>query len=373
MDLESLTANLRRIRSERDYSQADLAERAGLSKQGYHLIESGVSEPRSSTLSALARALRVPLAELLRPVEKLEHVRFRSEEPLRTRPAVEARVAAWLHDYRELEQIVGCEQQPPPKLKAHEAASPELAAVAARRRLGVAPGEPIRDACGLLEDNGVKVGTIPFATSRFFGLSIGPGGGGPAIVVNTWERITVERWIFTLAHELGHLMLHLGDYDASERDEDPAHEREADLFAACFLVPRDVFEKEWEQSRGLDIIDRVMKAKRMFRVSWRTILHRATELGDETAWGRFHGAYERKHGSLLERTEEPRALGSGDFRPSPATREPKGLDEADFREDRLMRLVRDAVEREHISLSRAAEILRMSLSDVRALSAGWGG
>ena len=88
---------------------------------------------------------------------------------------------------------------------------------------------------------------------------------------------------------------------------------------------------------------------------------------------RFHEAYERKHRTALERTDEPGPLGSDDFRPSPAAREPKALDEADFREDRLMRLVRQAVEQGKISLPRAAEILRMSLSDVRALSASWGG
>jgi hypothetical protein len=31
--------------------------------------------------------------------------------------------------------------------------------------------------------------------------------GGPAVVVNVWGRLSVERWIFTAAHELGHLMI----------------------------------------------------------------------------------------------------------------------------------------------------------------------
>ena len=40
-------------------------------------------------------------------------------------------------------------------------------------------------------------------------------------------------------------------------------------------------------------------------------------------------------------------------------------------EDRLARLVRRAVEEEQISLSRAAEILRLSTRDMRAIAAGW--
>jgi len=34
-----------------------------------------------------------------------------------------------------------------------------------------------------------------------------------------WERLSVERWIFTAAHELGHLLLHLDAYDVSKTDD----------------------------------------------------------------------------------------------------------------------------------------------------------
>ena len=371
MSFEALPENLRRLRMERKLSQAALARLAGLSKQGVQLVEAGSSEPRTSTALALAKALKVPLADLLRPVAKLEHVRFRSEEPLRTRAAVEARVSSWLRDYSELEDLLGARTEW--KLPAATAADrdPRRVAEAARSALGLGPKDVIRDACGLLEDQGIKVGAVPFATNRFFGLSIGPGGGGPAVVVNVWKRITVERWIFTLAHELGHLLLHLGDYDLAVREEDPGHEREADVFASTFLMPDEAFRKEWDEARGLDVVERVMKVKRMFRVSWRTVLHRAVEAGDEAAWDRFRNEYKRQTGSELERTDEPEALSPRQFRLTPSEREPRGLDEHDFREDRLRRLVRDAVEREVISLSRAAEILRIPLSEARALSASW--
>ena len=369
MGLDSVAANLLRLRTERDLTQPALAELAGISKQGYQLIESGAVEPRSSTLEALARALKVPLADLLRPVAHLAHVRFRSEEPLRTRAAIEARVASWLRDYTEIEELLG--RQRPWRLGDVRGATPAAVAAEARRRLGLAPSDSIRDPCGLFEDNGIKVGAVPFATSRFFGLSIGPGGGGPAVVVNTWERITVERWRFTLAHELGHLLLHHADYDVAERGEDVAHEYEADVFASAFMMPPEVFEKEWQGARGLDIVERVMKVKRIFRVSWRTVLHRVAADGDAGAWGLFLDAYRKQHGVQLARTDEPSALKPEEFRPSPSEREPKGLDDADFREDRLARLVREGVESEAITLSRAAEILRIPLREARALAASW--
>ncbi len=56
-----------------------------------------------------------------------------------------------------------------------------------------------------------------------------------------------------------------------------------------------------------------------------------------------------------------------------AATEPEHLSPVDFPGDRLARLVRRAVEGGQISLGRAAEILRISLQDMRDLSASWVG
>ena len=373
MDIPALPENLRRLRVERGLGQAELARRAGLSRPGYHQIELGSVEPRSATLEAIARALRVPVADLLRPVAPLRQVRFRSEGPLRTRREIEARISAWLGSYAELEVLL--DERKPWALAALadrvRREGPEVVAAQARAELGLGPCESIRDPCGLLEDHGLKVGTMCFATRRFFGLSIGASGGGPAIVVNTWSRITVERWIFTAAHELGHLLLHQADYDPAARNDDPSHERQADAFASAFLMPPDAFVDEWDEARGLPIVDRVMKVKRIFRVSWRTVLHRAARLGDDRAWKLFLDAHRQESGVELARTDEPEALRADDFKPGPADKEPRPLDSTDFCEDRLRRLVRHAVEREVVSLSRAGEILRLPLAEMRRLAAAW--
>lgn len=63
-----------------------------------------------------------------------------------------------------------------------------------------------------------------------FGLSVGVVDGGPAIIVNDDSGIAIERQIFTMAHELGHLLLHGMDGD------DTKAEREADVLAAEVLL-----------------------------------------------------------------------------------------------------------------------------------------
>jgi transcriptional regulator with XRE-family HTH domain len=56
---------IRKLRQEKGLSQADLADRAGLSREYVNKIEAGRYDPPLSTINALARALRVRPARLL--------------------------------------------------------------------------------------------------------------------------------------------------------------------------------------------------------------------------------------------------------------------------------------------------------------------
>jgi Zn-dependent peptidase ImmA (M78 family) len=118
---------------------------------------------------------------------------------------------------------------------------------------------------------------------------VAPGNGGPAVVVNTWDRISVERWIFTAAHELGHILLHREAYHRSMANEEEQEEKEADRFASHFLMPEESFESEWAQTRGLPLIARVLIVKRIYRVSYKTVLYRLHEHGERNVCHRSVG------------------------------------------------------------------------------------
>lgn len=92
-------------------------------------------------------------------------------------------------------------------------------------------------------------------------------------------------------------MLHAGDYDPRVTVEDREHEREADLFAAHFLMPMASFQKEWAQSSGLGLYDRVLKLKRIYRVSYLTVLYRLDEMGAPGCLGPVQGRGKAAHGS----------------------------------------------------------------------------
>ncbi len=379
----TIALNLRRLRKAKDFSQERLAEKSGLSRAAYRNIETGKSEPRVSNLQAIACALEVPIQRLVEPVQELRAVRFRSKKKMRSREQVLVDVVRWLADFSDLEDVLDDREDYQlddirKRLKVRKNRG-EAAAALAREAFGLDAEEPVRDICGLLESGGIKVGEQKVASDDFFGLSVAAADGGPAVVVNTWDRISVERWIFTAAHEFGHLILHLSDYDVVHTDEEKAHEEEANAFAAAFLMPDASFRKEWDETYGLAFVDRVLKVKRIFRVSYRTVLHRlATSYkGPGNIWARFQMEYKRRTGRTLLRDDEPDALAQDAFRASfPEDRsagEPDRLSRVDFIQDRLSRLVRKAIEQEKISLGRGAEVLGISLQDMRDLTASWVG
>ena len=386
MDLAALSANLRRLRTSRKLSQSDLAKQAGLSREGYRRIEDGAVEPRVDSLRRVASVLGVRAEELLVPVRELQAVRFRAQKRMTSREDLLANVSRWLDDYNDLEQLLGKLtedrlREVSTELRRRNTRDPVAVAAEARRVLGLEEGDSIRDVCGLLEDHGIKVYTPALASEGFFGLSVAAADGGPAVVVNRWDRISVERWIFTAIHELGHLLLHLDAYDVQKADEDDEQEVEANLFAGHFLMPDHLFDQEWEEARGLGLVERVFKVKRIFRVSWKSVIYRIASRSSDPGkvWSQFYAAYKRQTGKPLRGIEEPDALGPDAFSrggsdAAPVARisdEPDHLSPSDFVEDRLVRLVREAIETGAISLGRGAEILDIDLKTMRTLAASW--
>lgn len=72
------------------------------------------------------------------------------------------------------------------------------------------------------------------------------------IYINPSESL--QRRIFTLAHEIGHIILHgknkdYIDYRSSTPLNNPK-ENEADHFAGCLLMPESVFKRQWKLSNG---------------------------------------------------------------------------------------------------------------------------
>jgi Zn-dependent peptidase ImmA (M78 family)/DNA-binding XRE family transcriptional regulator len=385
MSLDILSTNLQKLRHAQGLSQDKLALAAGISRIAYLNIERRQSEPRADTLRALAKALGVRMPDLLVEAPVLKRVRFRSLKRLKRREQVLVEVGQKLRDFSELETLL---HAPSPKdidaLRAVAAGVRKkgIPAVAAamRAHFGLGAHEPVHDICGLLERQGIKVLSVNIATDAFLGLSVSEEDGGPAVVVNTWERLPVEHWIFSAAHELAHLLLHLQAYQVDEELEDKDQERDADAFASHFLMPEAVFRREWDDTVGMPLFDRVLKVKRVFRVSWRTVLFRLSEgMADpnqrKVLWIHFANAYKKINSKVLLKMDEPEGVSMDAYRDlsdlHKAGPEPAGMDRHDFQGERLWRLVHQAIKGGDITLARGAEILGIKLNEMRDLAESW--
>lgn len=373
--MNELAVNLMRLRKLNGLTQQAVAEAAGISRVAYRNLEKGDAEPRRGTLDKLATTLKVSVFDLLAPVPELKSLRFRAHKNMTARETAAFEqlaysVANWLNDFNELEEIL--DRRIDYRFADFKRKkNPEQTAVDARKVLGLDNGcDCVPDICDLLEKAGIKLCFRSSPLRQFFGLSVGKADRGPAIAINNAEVIPVERQIFSMAHELGHLLLHAESYkDGSiqiEARNDPA-EKEANAFASRFLMPDDRFDEVWNEYRGLYWIDRILHVKRHFKVSYLTVLRRLIETDradPKTIYFQFSNAYESRYGKKLGAKEEPAA-------PSNLKEEPKHLDPLDIVEDRLSGLVRDALEAGEISVGRAAEILGMSLEEMRERMKSW--
>ena len=254
MDQNIIGANLRRIREANGLTQSEVAHLAGISRVAYGKIESSASTPKVSTLQNISNGLGIKLQDLFAPISTLKKVRFRASKKMNSRDNILTEINRWLEDFNYLENLLNdynkYKLNKPAKDLADMSPGPgraQAAAKRARKAMGLTEKEPIRDIAGLLESCGIKVYPLRLASDGFFGLSVSGHDKGPAVIVNVWERISVERWIFSAAHELGHLLLHLDTYNVDENYENPSEEVEANIFASYFLMPESVFISEWDE------------------------------------------------------------------------------------------------------------------------------
>lgn len=135
-------------------------------------------------------------------------------------------------------------------------------------KLGV---EPIRNICTILEANGVFVYFWDCPYEEFDGVSLITDNGFRLIVVNKNHSNDRLRW--TLAHELGHCLMHenIALFVSENRDK----EKEANEFAAELLLPESETKKAFV---GLTI-KRLYDFKTYWLTSMGAIVQRANQLG----------------------------------------------------------------------------------------------
>lgn len=120
----------------------------------------------------------------------------------------------------------------------------------------------------VLEDNHILLLNLDFKTERVDGRCTIAKDKYPLIITN--KSLLGDRQRFTLAYELGHLVMHL--YTQPKFDRDLSHE--ANMFAAEFLMPEKDIKKDLEDLTLAKLGD----LKRKWKVSMQALLYRAADL-----------------------------------------------------------------------------------------------
>jgi Zn-dependent peptidase ImmA (M78 family) len=123
----------------------------------------------------------------------------------------------------------------------------------------------------ILEEKGIKVIALPLedAVSGVMCFVRFAEDRVPVIVVNS--KNTGERQRFTLAHELGHLVL-----DVHENIDE---EKAAHRFASAFLMPAEELLAEVGRHRKAVSLGELFELKKIFGVSVQAIAYRCKDLG----------------------------------------------------------------------------------------------
>ena len=280
-----------RARENARYTQEDVAAALGVARPMISYWENGTRSPAPRQLQLLARLYGLEVDQLLEGGAG-SGPDFAAMLYRKAGDTMSAQTRRGLHDfvsfldtYAKLLRATEFDPRPmrqSPFLLAEGFESADDARrkaeeVRAHLRLGLGPIVDVDDLCELL-------GITVFRTSMGADLGSSVSGAffrhpevGFSIVVNL--DMTRGRRRFTLAHEIGHALLHSNARDSavvSGPKKDP-RERFADTFAGEFLMPTEGIRRAVEEMgvgrRILDPAD-VVHLQRFYNVSWVTALVR---------------------------------------------------------------------------------------------------
>ena len=261
-------------RKRRGLTKKGLAELAGVHPRTLTRWEEDHREPGDDELRTLSEVLDFPTSFFAQPeVDQadVDAASFRSMSSM-SAGARDSALAAGSLGFLLGDWIEERFNLPPHELEDLSDGSPDAAARVLRERWGI--GErPISNMLHMLEAKGVRVFSLAENTDSMDAFSMWRRET-PYVFLNV--RKTAEHQRFSLAHELGHLVLHR---HGGPRGRQAEHE--ANQFASSFLMPRgDVLATVGY----VDSLDRLITHKCRWRVSLSALNRRVHKLGLTSEW-----------------------------------------------------------------------------------------
>lgn len=262
------------VREAKGWTQTDLATKSGMAQGSVSKIERGRLSLDHDGLTRIAAALEVPPAllcageaPLALEATCLHHRRRSSRMAVTTVKKIEGLTQlVGLSTQRLADELENEATLPLQRKPVGPDVTPQDIAAKLRADWGVPP-EPVKNLTELLERAGVTVVVRHLGSDAQDAVSGWPPGSGPVVLINA--GLPPDRFRFTLAHELGHLLMHAMP--------DEAQEEQANAFAAEFLTPAELIRPELE---GLTLrqFGRLAELKAKWKVSIAALIQRAVQL-----------------------------------------------------------------------------------------------
>ncbi len=283
MSLQFNGERLKMARTYRGLTVAELAEKVDCQRQTLSMYEIGKSQPADDdTARKIARELNFPVKYFYEhttsPISGTVYFRsllttnkkYRNEQMVKM--GFLSQVFAFLQDYIEFPAY-----EP---LDVSDNISPEDAATALRETWHLGQ-TPIDNLVTVVEQHGILVTTFSTSTDDVDAFSeLVEGNNAPTfLIAYSNNKTSAARIHFDIAHELGHICLHDWGEDIEDisKDDFKLREREANEFAAAFLLPSETFKRD--ALGGPQTIAYYKQLKKKWKVSIAAMIRRSQKLG----------------------------------------------------------------------------------------------
>ncbi len=319
----NLSMNIRRYMKLGGWTIPSLAKAAEISATTLSNCLNNKSDPRISIIKKIANKLNISVSQLFAEKPPFDNFRFRSLYALTAKERA-CREDLLFSTYDKIQEYLKIENYAKKQnvfffLK-ETFDTPIEAAHLVRKRLNLPCNAPILDICNLISKLGIKFFHFDFKYNKTYGASVITNDSGPVIILNK-SIDSVERKIFTIAHELGHILLHKDTFKSSEimEEKNSDEEHEANLFAGELLCPQEAVFEKVKNTHGFSFIDSVLEIKQIYRVSYGTVLHQyCNKYGISNQYSmvtkKFQAMYSNKNKVSFKNHFEPFALNASLYR-----------------------------------------------------------
>jgi Zn-dependent peptidase ImmA (M78 family)/DNA-binding XRE family transcriptional regulator len=264
------TQMLTLARESRGISQKEAAEQLEVSPSTISMAESNLMPVGNELLSKLSELYKYPSSFFYQQGEvfpSLLNYRKRLKVPQKLMIPIEANVNIYKLNIQELMNKIKLDKPDFPALDVDKLGSP-MEAAKQLRKLWSVPKGAISNLTELIESKGIIIVSFDFGTERVDSRGIMTDEGFPIIYIN--KTLLGDRQRFTLAYELGHLVMHIHKLPSADREIS----KEANKFAAEFLMPDKDIKKDLEDLT----LPKLAELKGKWKVSMQSLVYRGNDL-----------------------------------------------------------------------------------------------